>query len=100
MRVLEDTFRKYSKALAEKTDSPCYALACDGKTLRGSFDHMSDQRAAQLLSVFAHEEQLILSHIDVGEKSNEIPAFQQLLEELNLEGQLFTLDAMHTQKKQ
>ncbi len=100
VRVLEDTFRKYSKALAEKTDSPCYALACDGKTLRGSFDHMSDQRAAQLLSVFAHEEQLILSHIDVGEKSNEIPAFQQLLEELNLEGQLFTLDAMHTQKKQ
>ena len=61
---------------------------------------MSDQRAAQLLSIFAHDEQLILAHSDVAEKSNEIPAFQKLIKELTLEGKLFTLDAMHTQKKQ
>ena len=75
------------------------ALACDGKTLRGSFDHLQDQRAAQILSVFAHEEQLILAHEDITEKSNEIPAFQSLIKELALEKKLFTMDAMHTQKK-
>jgi predicted transposase YbfD/YdcC len=35
----------------------------------------------------------------VDEKSNEIPAAQQMIEALGLEGRLFTLDAMHCQKK-
>ena len=61
---------------------------------------MSDQRAVQLLSIFAHDEQLILAHIDIAEKSNEIPAFQQFIADLNLEEKIFTIDAMHSQKKQ
>lgn len=96
---LEEAFRKYSQALAEKTSGFCMALACDGKTLRGSFDHLQDQRAAQIFSVFAHEAQLILAHAEIAEKSNEIPAFQSLIKELALEKKLFTVDAMHTQKK-
>jgi hypothetical protein len=42
---------------------------------------------------------LVLAHIDIADKSNEIPAAQQLLSELQLAHCIVTLDAMHCQKK-
>ena len=73
-------------------------VAVDGKTLRHSFDAFNDQRAAHVLSAFAVEDALILGHLEVDEKSNEIPAAQQMIEALALDGRLFTMDAMHCQK--
>ncbi|MDQ7019097.1 MAG: ISAs1 family transposase [Robiginitomaculum sp.] len=73
-------------------------VAIDGKTLRHSFDAFNDRRAAHVLSAFAVEDALILGHLEVDGKSNEIPAAQAMIEELGLEGRLFTMDAMHCQK--
>jgi len=73
-------------------------VAIDGKTLRHSFDAFNDRKAAHVLNAFAVDDALILGHLHVGEKSNEIPAAQQMIEALALEGRLFTLDAMHCQK--
>ncbi len=56
------------------------------------------RKAAHVLSAFAVDEALILGHLQVKEKSNEIPAAQALIEALNLEGRLYTLDAMHCKK--
>jgi DDE_Tnp_1-associated len=95
---LEAAFRGYSASLAEGLPHGNAALACDGKALRGSFDHLHDRKVAQLLSVFATGSQLILAHREIPDKTNEIPAFQQLVKELGLTGKLFTLDALHTQK--
>jgi hypothetical protein len=97
---LEEVFRQYSADLASATGHKCLMLACDGKTLRGSFDGMADVRAVQILTLFATDSQLILAHQDIAEKSNEIPAFQGLIQALGLQGKVFTIDAMHTQKKQ
>jgi hypothetical protein len=69
-----------------------------GKTLRGSFDAFADRKAAHLLSAFAVDHRIILAHEFVGEKSNEIPAVQALIETLGLTGRVFTIDAMHCQK--
>jgi hypothetical protein len=96
---LEAAFRRYSAEVAAGMPEGCEVLACDGKVLRGSFDHMEDRKAAQLLSVFATDSRLILAHREIPDKTNEIPAFQQLVAELGLTGKLFTLDAMHAQKK-
>jgi len=75
------------------------SIALDGKTLRGSFDKFNDRAAAQVLSAFATDTALVLAHIDIVEKSNEIPAAQALLAELGLApGAIVTLDAMHCQK--
>jgi len=41
----------------------------------------------------------VKAHIDIDEKSNEIPAVQKLLEELDVAGHIITCDAMHCQKK-
>lgn len=73
-------------------------VAIDGKTLRHSFDAFNDQKAAHVLSAFAVDDALILGHLQVDEKENEIPAAQAMIEALALEGRLFTLDAMHCQK--
>ena len=71
----------------------------DGKVLKGSFDSFNDAKAKQVLSAFAVDTALVLSHIEIDEKSNEIPAVQKLLEELDVAGHIVTCDAMHCQKK-
>ena len=74
-------------------------VAFDGKTLRGSFDNFKDAKARQVLGAFATDTALVLAHIEIDEKSNEIPAVQKLLEKLDVAGHIVTCDAMHCQKK-
>ncbi len=93
---VEKTFRAHA---ANLNGGGTHALALDGKVLRGSFDAFNDSRAKQVLSAFAVDTALVLAHVEIDEKSNEIPAAQKLLEELDVAGHIITLDAMHCQKK-
>jgi hypothetical protein len=93
---VEKAFREHAANLNGKG---CGALALDGKALRGSFDAFNDSRAKQVLSAFATDMALVLAHVEIDEKTNEIPAVQKLLEELDVAGHIVTLDAMHCQKK-
>ena len=96
---LEQAFRCHAEALDHTGGaSPSRFVAIDGKTLRGSFDAFADRKAAHVLSAFAVDHRIILAHELVGEKSNEIPAVQTLIETLGLTGRVFTSDAMHCQK--
>jgi len=52
-----------------------------------------------VLHAFDVEAGLILAHVDIEAKTNEIPAAQQLLGELEVAHCIITLDAMHCQKK-
>ena len=98
---LEKAFRDHSRQLSSDStpNDERAVLAIDGKVLRGSFDHFEDQRMAQLLSVFSQTEQLIVGHLPVSSKTNEIPVARQLIEELDLSESLYTLDALDCQKK-
>ena len=60
---------------------------------------LNDIKARQVLSAFAVDTALVLAHIEIDEKSNEIPAVQKLLQELDVAGHIVTCDAMHCQKK-
>ena len=73
------------------------AIAVDGKTLRGSFDAFRDRKPAHMMSVLGHANKIVLTHLMVAEKSNEIPAAPELIEALGLTDCLFTLDAEHCQ---
>lgn len=74
-------------------------IALDGKALRQSFDRVNDRKAAHVLSAFASDSALILAHMEVDDKSNEIPAVEAMIRSLGLSGVIFTVDAMHCQKK-
>ena len=95
---VEQAFRAHSQQLSNQEDNEeKLYIAFDGKVLRGSFDHFQDQKAAQLLGAFCPGDQLILGHLPIAKKSNEIPAVQQLIDELGLSGCVYTLDALHCQ---
>jgi len=63
-------------------------IAIDGKTVRGSFDKQSN----------AANNGVVLGQIKTEEKSNEITAIPQLLDLLDVEGSIVTIDAMGCQK--
>jgi hypothetical protein len=99
-QVVEQVFRGHAAGLRDiATDTSRRTIALDGKTIRRSYDNFSDRKAAQLLHAFETEAGLVLAHIDIEEKSNEIPAAQQLLGELQVAHCIVTLDALHCQKK-
>ena len=97
---VEAVFRQHASLLQAACAKPGQgSVALDGKTLRGSFDNFNDRAAAQVLSAFATDTSLVLAHVDIAEKSNEIPAAQALLAELGIQhGAVVTLDAIHCQK--
>ena len=97
-QAVEQVFRRHAAGLRDAAPDPSRrTIALDGKTR--SFDNFSDRKAAQLLHAFDTEAGLVLAHIDIAEKSNEIPAAQKLLGELQVAHCVVTLDALHCQKK-
>jgi len=99
-KAVEQALRRHAIGLLDRAgDLSQRIVALDGKTLRRSFDQFTDRKAAQLLQAFDTQAGLILAHIDIEEKSNEIPAAQLLLDELALAHATVTLDALHCQKK-
>lgn len=97
--ALETAFRQHAQGLlATAAEGQRLTIALDGKVLRGSFDHLNDRKAAHVLTAFASDSAILLAHTEIEDKSNEIPAAQQLIRELGVTGVLFTVDAMHCQK--
>jgi DDE_Tnp_1-associated len=97
--ALEQAFRRHAGGLLPAVEAELMpVIALDGKTLKGSFDHLNDRKAAQALSAFASEAAVLLAHSAIDVKSNEIPAAQRMITELGLTGVLFTADALHCQK--
>ncbi len=72
-------------------------IAIDGKTLRHSFDKASGKAAIHMVSAWATANHVSLGQVATEEKSNEITAIPKLLEILEVEGSLITIDAMGCQ---
>ncbi len=94
---LEEQHRKYTEEVL--SNKPCKYLAIDGKVLRVSYDHMDDKKALNILNMFELDEELVIAHYETDDKSNEIPAMQEFIKEIGLSDKVFTMDAMHCQKK-
>lgn len=98
---VERAFREYSDEILHcKLGKKTCGVGLDGKALKGSFDSSNSRNMLQILSAFCATTKIILGHIEIDEKTNEIPTAQQLIKELGLpEGTIYTADAMHCQKK-
>jgi predicted transposase YbfD/YdcC len=68
-------------------------IAIDGKTLRRSFDAASSKAAIHMVSAWAAAGQISLGQVVADAKSNEVTAIPKLLEMLEIEGCLVTIDA-------
>ncbi|MFF7788094.1 ISAs1 family transposase [Streptomyces sp. NPDC007991] len=69
-------------------------IAVDGKALRGS--RTAGRPATAPIAAMTHNGQ-VLTQRQIDGKSNEIPAFTPLLDDIDLTGTVVTADALHTQ---
>jgi hypothetical protein len=106
----QDTFERVCDRLAPQAFQACFRawvqavqqalrikhIAIDGKTLRGSGS--AKLGALHLVSAWATAQRLSLGQVAVDAKSNEITAIPALLDLLDVNGALVTIDAMGCQK--
>lgn len=70
-------------------------IAIDGKTLRRS---KGAKAPIHMVSAFAARQRLVLGQVKVADKANEIVAIPRLLDMLDIEGAIVTIDAMGCQR--
>ncbi len=89
-------FIEWVKGISDITDGQIVAI--DGKTLRRSHDRDAGKAAIHMVSAWASANRMVLGQVKVDDKSNEITAIPRLLEMLELNGCIVTIDAMGCQK--
>jgi predicted transposase YbfD/YdcC len=101
-RIDPELFRQCFESWVAATwpDRPSL-IAIDGKTSRRTHDRRKDLKALHTLSAYATTARLVLAQRSVPEKTNEITAIPDLLDDLaqrdQLKGALVTIDAMGCQ---
>jgi predicted transposase YbfD/YdcC len=86
-------FRQWIKNIQPRIEEG--VIAIDGKSSRHTFDE--DKKMLHMVSAYATEVRLVLAQEKVSEKSNEITAIPNLLQWLDLKGNIVTIDAMGCQ---
>ncbi len=95
-RQFEQCCVAWVNAVFERTIGKVVAI--DGKTLRRSYDRKSKKAALQMVSAWATSNHLVLGQVAVDAQSNEITAIPQLLDLLDLNGCIVTIDAIGCQQ--
>jgi predicted transposase YbfD/YdcC len=72
-------------------------IAIDGKTVRGSKDSFHNTSPIHLVHAWCVENNICLGQLKTAAKSNEITAIPELLDLLDIKGNIITIDAMGTQ---
>jgi predicted transposase YbfD/YdcC len=72
-------------------------IAVDGKTVRGSKDSFHQTSPIHLVHAWSIANNICLGQLKTADKSNEITAIPELLELLEMENSIITIDAMGTQ---
>ena len=88
------SFEVFLDYLKEAAEHPTTIINIDGKTVRNS----RFEGAHHLVSAWCQENQLVLAQEKVHEKSNEIRAIPLLLDKLDVQNKMMTIDAMGTQR--
>lgn len=90
---LEKVFRIWINELVEIDDLE--QLAVDGKVMNGS--SVNAKRSTEVLNAVLANSGIILAHKKIADKSNEVPALRELIDELD-DSFIYTFDAMNTKK--
>ena len=93
--MLEQNFQAWIEVIAEGLELEVVAI--DGKNIRGSYDRESSLKSLTMVSAWSSSHRLVLGQVAVKQKSNEITAIPLLLEQLNLDSGIITIDAIGTQ---
>ena len=92
-------FTSWITSLANKDGCTQPIIAIDGKTMRRSHDRGNGLGPLHLVSAWSTENGLALGQVATEEKSNEITAIPELIDQIDIKGAIVTIDAMGCQKK-
>jgi len=90
---LERVFRIWINELVDTSNSP--QLAVDGKVMNGS--SVNAKQSTQVLNAVLSDSGIILAHKKIADKSNEVPALRELIDELD-DSFIYSFDAMNCKK--
>ena len=96
--AFERCFQTWMASLVELTHGKLVAI--DGKSLRRSFEHSWDKSGmAHMVSAFAQNNSMVFAQLKTEGKGQELSAIEKLLELLDLEGAVVTIDAIGCNKE-
>ncbi len=90
---LEKVFRIWINELVDI--SQLEQLAVDGKVMNGS--SVNANKSTEVLNAVLANSGIILAHKKIADKSNEVPALRELIDELD-DSFIYTFDAMNSKK--
>lgn len=93
---MQDCFVSWVQSIAKISEGEIVAI--DGKQARRSYDKKNRKAALHMVSAWACQNGVVLGQQKTDSKSNEITAIPQLLDILELNGCIVTLDAMGCQR--
>ena len=94
--ILQQLYGKWQEHLNQNEGELLKKIICiDGKTMRSN--KKGEEKASHIVSAWSKEDGFCLGQKAVSEKSNEIAAIPELLEKIQIKGQIVTIDAMGTQ---
>jgi len=96
-KSFSECFIKWASSFCDSFAREIYSI--DGKTVRGSRSKTKGIKPLHVVSVWASENRMVLGQIAVKEKSNEITAIPEILDMVDVEGGIVTIDAMGCQKE-
>lgn len=102
-----DTYQRLWDALSPEQFKTCFSdfieslekiksdiISLDGKTIRNS----GREKALHIVSAWCHKNQMVFGQEKINSKSNEITAIPKVLNLLDLEHKIITIDAMGAQR--
>ena len=96
-KQFQECFLSWVNSITQKLELE--VIAIDGKTMKQSYDRNQSQKPLHIVSAWSASHQLVLGQKKVNKKSNEVTAIPALLELLEMEESIITIDAMGCQKE-
>ena len=96
-KQFQECFLSWVNSITQKLERE--VIAIDGKTMKQSYDRNQSQKPLHIVSAWSASHQLVLGQKKVNKKSNELTAIPALLELLEMEESIITIDAMGCQKE-
>lgn len=91
--AFEKCFMEWMKTLVQLTEGKVVAI--DGKSLCGSYEHSWDRSGmAHIVSAFVEANHMVFAQINTPGKGHELEGIEKLIEFLELNGAIVTIDAL------
>jgi predicted transposase YbfD/YdcC len=97
--TFQSCFESWIASLVSEHVETGSIIAIDGKTMRRSHDQHNGLGPLHLVSAWLSEQGLSLGQVATEEKSNEITAIPELIDRIDVQGAIVTIDAMGCQKE-